>query len=109
MIAGIFYNKVMGGRLMTKKHNTILKEMTRFVFIFIGSVLAAVGLEIFLIPNNIIDGGIVGISIITSYLTKIPLGAFIFILNLPFLFIGYKQIGKTFVISSLFSIISLSF
>lgn len=92
---------------MTKK-NQIKREINRYVFLFIGSILAAIGLEIFLIPNNIIDGGIVGISIISSYLSKLPLSLFIFVLNLPFLFLGYKQIGKTFVFSSLFSIVSLS-
>jgi uncharacterized membrane-anchored protein YitT (DUF2179 family) len=86
----------------------ILRVIMRYAFLFIGSALAATGLEIFLIPNNIIDGGVVGISIISSYLTHIPLGVLVFVLNLPFLFMGYKQIGKTFVISSLFSIVSLS-
>jgi uncharacterized membrane-anchored protein YitT (DUF2179 family) len=79
------------------------------MFIFIGSIIAAVALEIFLVPNNIIDGGITGISIIMSHLTGISLSAFIVVLNLPFLIMGYKQIGKTFVISSGFGIISLSF
>ncbi|QNB47248.1 DUF2179 domain-containing protein [Thermanaerosceptrum fracticalcis] len=80
-----------------------------YLFLFIGSFLAAVALEIFLVPNNVIDGGIVGISIILSHLLRLPLGLFIFILNLPFLFVGYKQIGKTFAISTLFAISSLSF
>ncbi|MBU4440362.1 MAG: YitT family protein [Firmicutes bacterium] len=93
---------------MTKK-NHIKREILRFIFLFIGSIIAAVGLEIFLVPNNIIDGGIIGISIIASYLTGLPLGAFIIVLNLPFLIFGYKQIGKTFVLSSLFAILSLSF
>ncbi|MEG6568631.1 YitT family protein [Thermoanaerobacterium thermosaccharolyticum] len=82
--------------------------MIRYFFLFLGSLLAAVGLEIFLIPNNIIDGGITGISIISSYLTKLPLSLFIIIYNLPFLFMGYNQIGRTFVLSSLFSLLSLS-
>ena len=68
----------------------------------------AVGLEIFLVPNHVIDGGIVGISIILSYLTGWKLGIFIFILNIPFFFIGYKQIGKTFAISTLYGILVLS-
>lgn len=93
---------------MSTRKNRIKREIYRYVFLFIGSILAAIGLEIFLIPNNIIDGGIVGISIITSYLSKLPLSLFIFVFNLPFLFFGYKQIGKTFVFSSLFSIVSLS-
>jgi len=80
-----------------------------YLFLFAGSIITAIGLEMFLIPNNIIDGGIVGISIITSHLSGLPLGIFTFLFNIPFLFFGYKQIGKTFVISSLFSIISLSF
>ncbi|MFZ5753309.1 MAG: YitT family protein [Bacillota bacterium] len=80
-----------------------------YLFLFIGSFLAAVALEIFLVPNNVIDGGIVGISIILSHLLRLPLGLFIFILNFPFLFVGYKQIGKTFAISTLFAISSLSF
>ncbi len=89
-------------------HHRRRKLFFKYLFLFIGSLLAAVGLEIFLIPNNIIDGGVVGISIILSYLTKIPLGVFIMCLNIPFLILGYKHIGKTFVISTLFAIISLS-
>jgi len=41
-------------------------------------------------------------------LSKLPLGLFTFALNIPFLFIGYKQIGKSFVISSLFSVAMFS-
>jgi uncharacterized membrane-anchored protein YitT (DUF2179 family) len=94
---------------MKRKKNIMFKTFTKYFFLLIGSLLAAIGLEFFLIPNNIIDGGIVGISIIASYLSKIPLGIFTFVLNIPFLIFGYKQIGKTFVISSLFSITAFSF
>lgn len=87
----------------------VKREVSRYIFLFIGSIIAAVGLEIFLVPNNIIDGGVIGISIIASYLTGVPLSVYIIVLNLPFLIFGYKQIGKTFVFSSLFAIISLSF
>ncbi|MFL0251366.1 YitT family protein [Clostridium neuense] len=74
----------------------------------LGVVLASIGLEIFLIPNNIIDGGVVGISIMTSYLTGVPLGVFTFVFNVPFFILGYKQIGKTFTILSLLSVTALS-
>ena len=94
---------------MKKENHHVLRIIMKFIFLFVGSLIAAVGLEIFLVPNNIIDGGIVGISIIASHLLNIPLGIFTFVFNLPFLFIGYKQIGKTFVISSLFSITLFSF
>lgn len=90
-------------RRMTK--SSILR---RGVFLFIGAALMAVGLEIFLVPNRIIDGGITGISIILSYLTHIQVGIFLTLLNIPFLFIGYKMIGKTFALSTLFAILVMS-
>ncbi|WP_408015214.1 YitT family protein [Rossellomorea arthrocnemi] len=86
-----------------------LKEVVkRAILITAGAVIMAVGLEIFLVPNQVIDGGIVGVSIMLSHITGIKLGLFIFILNIPFFFIGYKQIGKTFAFSTLYGIIILS-
>ncbi|EZP78128.1 hypothetical protein H839_05299 [Parageobacillus genomosp. 1] len=84
------------------------KIIKRATAIFIGAVLMAVGLEIFLVPNKVIDGGITGISIMLSHITGFRLGIFIFLLNFPFFFMGYKQIGKTFAISTLFGITVLS-
>jgi uncharacterized membrane-anchored protein YitT (DUF2179 family) len=80
----------------------------KYLFLFIGSIITAIGLELFLVPNNIIDGGVVGLSIMGSYLTGLPLGAFLTVLNIPFLYLGYRHIGKSFVISSVFAIICLS-
>ncbi|MCY9662129.1 YitT family protein [Paenibacillus chondroitinus] len=87
---------------------TRLKFLRRVMFMIIGSALVSVALEVFLVPNNIIDGGIVGISIILSHLSHFPLGIFLVLLNLPFLLLGYKQIGKTFALSTLFSVILMS-
>ena len=95
--------------LQKEQHVPKLKILKRGIFIFLGALAMATGLEIFLVPNNVVDGGIVGISIMLSYLTGVPLGLFIFILNIPFFYIGYKQIGKTFAISTLFGIAVLSF
>jgi uncharacterized membrane-anchored protein YitT (DUF2179 family) len=93
----------MQHKRMTK--STILR---RGVFLFLGAALMSVGLEIFLVPNKIIDGGITGISIILSYLTHVQVGIFLTVLNMPFLFIGYKMIGKTFALSTLFAILIMS-
>jgi uncharacterized membrane-anchored protein YitT (DUF2179 family) len=68
----------------------------------------AVGLEIFLVPNNIIDGGITGVSIMMAHELHLPIGIFLVVLNLPFLYVGYKQIGKTFALSTLFAVILMS-
>jgi uncharacterized membrane-anchored protein YitT (DUF2179 family) len=88
---------------------SIKEYAKRYALLFIGSIIAAAGLEFFLIPNNIIDGGVIGISIMTSYLTGFPLGVFIVVFNIPFLYLGYTQIGKSFAYSTFFSICSLSF
>lgn len=93
---------------MTQK-NRVIRDIKKYVLLFIGSIITAIGLEIFLVPNNIIDGGIVGISIMTSHLTGQPLSLFLILFNLPFLYLGYIQIGKTFTISTTFAIASLSY
>lgn len=93
---------------METKQNVILKNVKEFFFLFLGTILAAVALEFILIPNRIIDGGVVGISIIAGHLMNMPVSLFTFALNIPFLFFGYKQIGRTFVVKSLFAITSLS-
>lgn len=90
------------------KTKAVVKLLKRIVFIIIGAIFVAVGLEIFLVPNQIIDGGIVGISIIGSHLSGLPLGLFLFLLNLPFLVIGYKMIGKTFALSTLLGVTVMS-
>ncbi|MCI2255951.1 YitT family protein [Domibacillus sp. PGB-M46] len=82
--------------------------LKRTLFIFIGAVLMAIGIEIFLVPNSIMDGGLVGISIILSSITGIKIGLFLFLLNIPFFFLGYKQIGKTFALSTIFGIAVLA-
>lgn len=85
-----------------------VKLLKRVSFIVLGSTLMGIGLEEFLVPNMILDGGIVGVSIILSHFTGWKLGSIIFALNIPFFFIGYKQIGKTFALSTLLGITVLS-
>lgn len=77
-------------------------------FLTLGPCIAAFALEVFLVPNNIIDGGIVGISIILSYLTKVNLGLLIFLINIPFFLLAFNKIGKKFVIQTFYAIGILS-
>lgn len=92
----------------THKKLPLKEKLKRFILITIGAILMAIALELFLVPNKLLDGGIVGISIISSHFLKLPIGLFIFILNIPFFYLGYKQIGKTFAISTLYAIAVLS-
>lgn len=83
--------------------NFTSKKIISFILLTVGAILASYALECFLIPNTILDGGITGISIIISKLTKIPLSMLIIILNVPFIYIGYKNIGKGFLIRTIYS------
>lgn len=94
---------------MNTKKSKLSQYVKKYIYIFIGSIITAIGLEIFLIPNNIIDGGVVGVSIMLSAITGLPFGAFLILINLPFLYLGYKHIGKAFAIATTFAVISLSF
>ncbi|ARQ05697.1 DUF161 DUF2179 domains-containing protein [Macrococcoides canis] len=94
--------------IKTHKKLPLKEKLKRFMFITIGAILMAITLELFLVPNKLLDGGIVGISIMMSHFLKLPIGLFIFILNIPFFYLGYKQIGKTFALSTLYGIGVLS-
>ncbi|CDZ99294.1 hypothetical protein BN1050_00029 [Metalysinibacillus saudimassiliensis] len=91
-----------------KKRSSKILFTRKIIMVMIGAMIMAVGLELFLVPNQIMDGGIVGISIIMSHLLSLPLGLFIFVLNIPFIFLGYKQLGKTFAILTGLGITTLS-
>ncbi|AXI09954.1 hypothetical protein CUC15_13895 [Oceanobacillus zhaokaii] len=95
---------------MTKKlhKEPITHLIRRYIMLFIGSGIAAVALELFLVPNDIIDGGVIGVSLLINHLTGISFGVLVLIINIPFLIAGFKRLGKDFLFSSLFSIISLS-
>lgn len=93
----------------TKKRRTIrLKKVSRALAVMIGAFIAAYGLETVLIPNNVSDGGVTGLSIVGSQLSGLPLGLLIVVINIPFVFLGYKQIGKSFAIYSMIGIASLA-
>lgn len=91
------------------KNQKLVEKIFRCILIVIGAVITAYGLEAVLIPNAVIDGGVTGISIIGAHLFEdIPLGVFLFVLNIPFVYLGYKQVGKTFAIMSIIGIAALS-
>ena len=92
-----------------KEYNSLVVTVLSYMFITIGILLASLALEIFLIPNRIIDGGITGISIILSFLTNINLSIFIIVINIPFLLLGFKHLGKNFLIRTTFAMIIFSF
>ncbi len=78
------------------------------IFISFGVMSAAFGLKSFLLPNSFLDGGVVGISLLTNVLTGINISYLIIIINLPFIYIGYTQVSKIFALKTLVAIIALA-
>ena len=89
---------------MEEKIIKIIKQIPSFIIITVGAALAAAALEIFLIPNSIIDGGITGISILINKVTGLSLSLAIIIINIPFFILGLKNMGKKFVIKAVYAI-----
>lgn len=78
------------------------------VLMSLGIASAAFGLESFLLPNNFIDGGATGISLLISEITGTPLYLLLVLINIPFIFLGYKIIGKQFAIKTAIAITGLA-
>ncbi len=76
--------------------------------IFIGSAMAVFAMKGFMIPNQFMDGGVTGISILLHEISHINISIFIFVFNLPFIYLGYKRIGKTFAVQTSLAVILLT-
>lgn len=91
-----------------KNQNKILMNLISFIGITLGALLSAFSIQTFLSPNMILDGGIIGISMIVSKLTNISLSIFTILLNIPLLLIGYKNLGKKFLIKATYAMLIFS-
>lgn len=78
------------------------------LFIAVGVCAAGFGLNGFLLPNQFIDGGATGVSLLIRVTSEIPLGLLLVLVNLPFIFLGAKTIGKKFAIKSILAIVALA-
>jgi uncharacterized membrane-anchored protein YitT (DUF2179 family) len=85
-----------------------LKEVFNIILIVLGILSAGLGLKGFLLSSHFIDGGVTGISMLSSSILQFPLSILILIINLPFIAIGFRQIGKKFAIKSALAIGGLS-
>ena len=85
-----------------------VRQIRRAIGLTIGAAIYSAGLNLFLIPNHVIDGGVTGISLLIQALTGIPFSVLIVLLNVPFFYMGYKSLGPRLAASSMFAIIVLS-
>ncbi len=93
---------------MENKRDIIIKYIISYICITAGAAIAAFAIEEFLLAKQILDGGVVGISIILNHLFNIRLSVFIVILNIPFLIVGLKIMGKTFAFKATYAMLVFS-
>jgi uncharacterized membrane-anchored protein YitT (DUF2179 family) len=85
-----------------------LRYVKDFFLVAIGIFSAAFGFKGFLLTNNFIDGGATGISLLTSALTGTPLYILVILVNLPFILLGYKVLGRAFALKTAIAITGLA-
>jgi len=86
----------------------IISNPKNLLQIFVGAGMAVFAIKGFMIPNQFMDGGVTGISILLHEITHINISVFISLFNLPFIYLGYKRIGKTFAFQTSMAVILLT-
>jgi len=102
----------LNDKQLAKETKIVRVEVTHFLqevmLVILGIIAAGFGLGGFLLPNSFIDGGVTGISLLTEEVTGISLSILLIAINLPFLMLGSRTIGKKFAVKSLVAIIGLA-
>ncbi len=86
----------------------VLSFVKDILYIVLGIAAAAFGLESFLLPNNFIDGGATGISLLLATIFQIPISLLIVLVNIPFIVLGYNVISKQFAVKASMAIVGLA-
>lgn len=94
----------------TSLPKTIYNHVLHFIGMAVGAFLAALAIRVFLIPNQLIDGGVLGISMILSHIYGYQyLSLFLFALNIPFIYLAWRHIRRTFVLHMLAAVLLFAF
>ncbi len=93
---------------MKVKFEKILEQIKSYSIIFIGTLLVAIGLDLFLIPNKITAGGVSGLSTVLHYLFNVPVGGTMLFFNVILFILAFLLLGKDFGVKSIFATIVLS-
>ena len=87
--------------------NSAVREVLGAALVALGVFSAALGLKGFLLPSRFIDGGVTGVSMLAAELSGAPLPVLIVVINLPFLFVGYRQMSRGFAVKGALAIFGL--
>ncbi len=93
---------------LASKESSIADKAKNFALILSGIFSAALGLKGFLLSSHFIDGGVTGISMLLAQISGIPLYILLLFINLPFIILGYRQMGWRFSIKSAAAIAGLA-
>lgn len=81
-----------------------MKNFYSLLAIFAGSLLLAVAFNMFLLPHEILSGGVTGVAMILGLLTPINAGIWLVVLNVPIFMLAWMKLGKVFILNSVFSV-----
>ncbi len=84
------------------------RALVDYASIFLGSLVIALALNWFLVPNRIASGGVSGFAVIVYHLSRVPVGALMAVMNIPLFALGWRNMGRRFALRSLFGALSLS-
>ena len=94
---------------MTLDHKLIMKEVEDYVFITLGLILYSFGFTFFLMPYEIVTGGVAGIAAIVEYASKFPNQYTYFLVNFALLIMALRILGMKFLIKTIYAILMLTF
>ena len=105
----MFFSKRKKSEVKVKSKKELVFDYLKKIFFWVlGTFIVAIALQVFLLPNKIIDGGVIGISMMVSYITQYNLGLLIFCINIPFILLALKSLGKKFIINTFVATAMLS-
>lgn len=89
-------------------HERLFKEFANAALIVVGIFSAGMGIKGFLLSSNFIDGGVTGVCMLLAKTTRVPLAVWLPVINLPFVAVGYRQLGRAFAARSTLAIAGLA-
>lgn len=108
----MFKNDIQRVKVYMYASSNPVKSLSSRLFLYFsltfGAILSAFALQVFFVPNKLIDGGITGIAMIFANLFGLKLlPLFLLLFNLPFLYLAYRSIGKTFLVHMIYAVVVL--
>lgn len=93
---------------MLSRRTRALKLLSEYFQVFLGIVLASIGLKAFLLPNGFLDGGVTGVALLIRSFVDLNLSYLLILFSIPFLILGYFTVSKHIIIKSIISILGLA-